>query len=162
MPIMDSRFVHQQPNPSYVLNQFADVDLSQFVRLQSATIAFTSPTPGQVFAGAALLALGGYALYKLCEPEPRRRRCAACGSRRHNVARCPHVRERQHFSAAFEKTGWCECCGYSFPKTQLHHYGGRADNSKAKEMCRSCHLHCGHSGQWGNFAINPRYCRRAA
>lgn len=161
-PIIDSCFIHQRPNPFYIREQSAYIDLSRLALLQSAPRVFTPPTVGEVLAGAALLALGGYALYKICEPEPRQRRCSACGSRSHNAARCPHLGERQHFSSQFEKTGSCECCGYSFRKTQLHHYGGRGDNSKAKEMCRSCHLYCGHGGHWVNFAINPRYCRREA
>jgi hypothetical protein len=44
----------------------------------------------------------------------------------------------------------------------LHHWGGRADDSKSKEMCIECHVHCGHNGHTRNFAINPRYCRLAA
>jgi hypothetical protein len=161
MAIMDSRFIYQRPNPFYVPEQPVFVDLSQLALYQQPVVN-TLPTLGQFLAGAALVALGGYVLYKLCDTEPQRRRCSACGSKSHNVARCPHVGDRQHFSSEFEKTGWCECCGHRFPKTQLHHYGGRADDGKAKEMCRPCHLHCGHSGHWGNFAINPRYCRRAA
>jgi len=154
MAIMDSRFIHQQPNPLYFPEQPVCVGFSQ-------SAPYQQPVNTQFLMGAVLAALGGYALYKLCETEPQRRRCSGCGSKSHNVARCPHVGDRQHFSSEVEKTGWCKCCGHQFPKTQLHHYGGRADNGKAKEMCRPCHLHCGHSGHWGKFAINPRYCRLA-
>jgi hypothetical protein len=160
MAITDS-WLTQQPSPSSAPDHPVDFDFSQFAHYQQP---FVNPLPtlGELLVGAALLGLGGYALYKFCEPAPRRGRCSACGSKCHNVARCPHVGERQHFSWNFEKTGWCECCGYDFPKTHLHHYGGRTDNGKAKEMCGACHLQCGHSGHWGNFAINPRYCRVAA
>jgi hypothetical protein len=159
MPIVDSRFVHQRPNPFYVPEPPVYVDLSQFTPFQPPP----PPSLIEIIAKTLALAAAGYVFYKLFfEPEPQQRRCSACGSKSHNIARCPHVGERQHFSSDFEKTGWCECCGYQFPKTQLHHYGGRADNSKAKEMCRPCHLHCGHGGHWGNFAINPRSCRVAA
>jgi hypothetical protein len=65
--------------------------------------------------------------------------------RQQEPQRCslPPCRRALALSWDFEKTGWCECCGYQFPKTQLHHFGGRADNSKAKEMCRPCHFSAG-------------------
>lgn len=161
MATLDFRFIHQRHNRFCIPEHPVYIDLSQFAQYRQPVVD-ALPTLGELLVGAALVAFCGYALCKLCEPEPQRRRCSACGSNSHNVARCPHVGERQHFSWDFEKTGWCECCGFQFPKTQLHHYGGRGDNSKAKEMCTHCHLHCGHSGHWGNFAINPRYCRLAA
>lgn len=160
MAITDSWFV-EQPSVSSPPDQPIDFDFSQFAPYQQSFVN-RRPTLWEVLAGAALLGLGAYGLYKLCEPAPRRGRCSACGSKSHNVARCPHLGERQCFSWDFEKTGWCECCGYYFHKTQLHHFGGRADNSKAKEMCGPCHLRCGHRGHFGNFAVNPRYCRIAA
>jgi hypothetical protein len=161
MAEVESQFIQKQPKPFYASEQPVYASFSQFACPQYS-VSNTSPTLGRFLVGAALVALGGFVLYRLLEPETKRRRCSECGRESHNVARCPHVGGRRHFPPDFEKTGWCECCGRQFPKTQLHHYGGRADNSKAKEMCRPCHLHCGHAGNWGYFAINPRYCRRAA
>jgi hypothetical protein len=159
---VDSNLINQQPT-FYVPGQPVYFDLSQFaLHKQPAQIAYTPPTLGEFLVGAACVLLSGYALYKVFEPEPQRRRCSACLSTSHTIARCPHVGERHHFSSDIEKTGECQCCGDCFPRTQLHHYGGRADNGKAKEMCKPCHLHCGHGGHWGNFASNPRYCRLAA
>lgn len=50
------------------------------------------------------------------------------------------------FPSSVEKTGWCVCCRYRFARTHLHHDAGRADDSKAMEMCPECHVQCGHGG----------------
>jgi hypothetical protein len=51
----------------------------------------------------------------------------------------------------------CECCG-AYAAEQRHHPNGRADNSDRLDLCRECHLHCGHRGDWTGFAVKPRTC----
>jgi hypothetical protein len=120
------------------------------------------PTWGQVVGRVLLIAGAGYLLYKALETPKAKRRCSECGRTSHIASNCPYVGERRPFSSVVVKTGWCECCGYRFSKTQLHHWGGRADDSRPMEMCGGCHIHCGHNGHTQSFAIKPRYCRLAA
>jgi len=127
--------------------------------------AASAPQPltlGEIIL-AGLGVLGGvYLLFQeFSAPEQRRVRCGHCGLA-HTTRSCPRVGERRNFSSAIEKTGWCECCDQWFPKTQLHHYAGRCDDSKGMEMCLPCHLHCGHEGHFQNFAIRPKFCRNVA
>lgn len=139
-------------------------DLCQCVPFQPtpvACIVYNPPTLGEWLAFAGLLVLGGYAVYKLSEREQRPLRCSACNSAHHTAATCPHVGERQNFPAHVVKIGICRCCGHRFRKTQIHHYAGRADNTRGKEMCHRCHVRCGHNGHFQNRAVNPRYCRRS-
>jgi len=113
-------------------------------------------------AGRVLLLFGaGYLLYKALETPKAKRRCSECGRTNHDARKCPYTGQRRNFPSEVVKTGWCECCGYWFAQTQLHHWGGRADDSRSMEMCIECHVHCGHNGHTQNFAIKPRYCRVA-
>ena len=128
-------------------------------------IAYYQPslTLAELILRGLLIAGVLYVGYKVFfEPDERVLHCSECGRITHTARNCPFTGDRHHFHLAVEKTGWCQCCGYSFAYTELHHYGGRADDSKGKEMCGPCHLHCGHSGDFHNFAVNPRYCRIAA
>jgi hypothetical protein len=121
------------------------------------------PTFGQMVLGGLVLLGVGYIAYKvLFQSENRTRHCSECGRKSHTARGCPFILDRRRFASSVEKTGWCECCSRWFPKTQLHHYGGRADDSKAMEMCHECHVHCGHNGHTQNLATKPRYCRVAA
>jgi hypothetical protein len=85
--------------------------------------------------------------------------CSACGRTGHTARKCPLTGERTRLN--IEKTGICACCGGRFRYTELHHYAGRGEQ-RGKEMCAPCHFHCGHSGDWFNSPVNPRYCRLAA
>ena len=128
-----------------------------------AHLTLQQPTFGQIVLGGLVLLGVGYIAYKvLFQPEKRTRRCSGCGRTSHTARSCPFILDRRCFVSSVEKTGWCECCGRWFLKTQLHHYGGRADDSKAMEMCHECHVHCGHNGHTQNLATRPRYCRVAA
>lgn len=104
-----------------------------------------------------VISYGAYRL--LSEPERRKPRCSVCGRTSHTARNCPIDGPRR--SLAMTKVGVCQCCGGRFRRTELHHYAGRADGTKGKEMCGTCHLHCGHNGHYGNAPINPRYCRVA-
>jgi len=117
---------------------------------------------GSTLFWCAAGALGIYLAYQAFKPEPVQRRCSECGRTSHTAMSCPYTGPRRAISSSVPKTGWCECCNRRFRRTQHHHYGGRADPYKSKEMCLSCHLHCGHDGDFFNFAINPRYCRLVA
>ena len=89
---------------------------------------------------------------------PTQRRCGTCGRAGHDTRTCsqsPAKRVRLRIA----KTGWCSCCNRRFPRTEAHHYAGPADGTKGREMCGSCHLVCGHGGDWQNMGTNPRYCR---
>ena len=110
-----------------------------------------------LFWGVAA-ALAIYGLPQTFSTEPSKRRCSKCLRTSHTVRNCPFVGNRRPIRAWVKKTGWCQCCGRRSRKTQLHHYGGRANPDKYKEMCRPCHLHCGHDGDYHNFAINPHQC----
>jgi hypothetical protein len=86
------------------------------------------------------------------------RRCGTCGKNGHDTRNClqnPAKRVRLRM----KKTGRCTCCNRRSRNTEAHHYAGPADGNKGREMCGSCHLHCGHCGDYRNMAINPRYCR---
>jgi hypothetical protein len=121
------------------------------------------PTLGQIILSGLVLFGVGYIAYKvLFEPKRSSLHCSECGRTSHTARNCPFTGERRRVSSSAEKTGQCECCCGWFRKTQLHHYRGRADDSKSMEMCHECHLHCGHNGHTQNFAIRPRYCRLAA
>jgi hypothetical protein len=157
--------INGQHNYTVFPEQPAYFEIPQLLPYQlipAAAIIYTPPTlPDWLILGACVF-VAGFALHKLCEPDQRPRRCSGCDSASHTSATCPHIGERHHFLSDIEKIGECQCCGGRFPKTQLHHYGGRGDNSKAKEMCLLCHVQCGHEGHFHNKAINPYYCRRAA
>jgi hypothetical protein len=150
----------------YSSQQLVYIDLSQFIIPSTAEqppVVYIPPTLGEIIFGGLMLLAAGYVGYKIFfQPQKSKRRCSQCGRPSHTAASCPFVGRRHRFSSAIEKTGWCECCSDWFPNTQLHHWGGRADDSKSKEMCIECHVHCGHNGHTRNFAINPRYCRLAA
>lgn len=85
------------------------------------------------------------------------RRCSICDRLNHDARNCPFDGRRERLYVV--KTGRCECCGRRVGMTEGHHYGGRGDGSKGKELCGPCHLHCGHGGNFRNLGINPRYCR---
>ncbi len=130
-------------------------------------IQLEQPTLGELIVDAlgklviAGVALGG--VYVGCEllfgTDERIMHCSHCGIANHTARNCPLTGRRTRLR--IEKTGSCGCCGGRFRSTELHHYAGRGEE-RGKEMCGPCHLHCGHSGNWRNFPINPRYCRWAA
>ncbi len=101
--------------------------------------------------------LAGVALYALADDRKPKRRCSVCDRKNHDARNCPFIGKRQ--TLRIKKTGVCRCCGRRPRKTVGHHYGGRGDGSKGKEMCIPCHQHCGHDGNHRKFAINPRVCR---
>lgn len=86
------------------------------------------------------------------------RRCSICDRVGHDARTCsqdPAKRVRLRMV----KTGWCSCCKRRFRRTEAHHYAGPANGNKGREMCGTCHLVCGHDGDYRNMALNPRYCR---
>lgn len=129
--------------------------------LQSPVASTEQPSWLEIVAKVLLVAGTGYLVYKALEAPKVRRYCSGCGRGGHNARNCPYTGERRAFSTDVVKTGWCECCGYWFAKTHLHHWRGRADDSRSMEMCPECHVQCGHDGHTRNFAIKPRYCRVA-
>ena len=57
------------------------------------------------------------------------------------------------------KSKRCQCCGqYGYP-IERHHTRGRSDPNDYLDVCRDCHLRCGHDGHLKNLAVKPRYCR---
>lgn len=156
----------QTPFFAEQLPQFSFSQLQDVTPPEPRPVAYVTPqslTLGQIVIGGLVLCGIGYIAYKVFfEQEERPRHCSECGRTSHTARNCPFSGVRRRFSSSVEKTGWCECCDNWFPKTQLHHYGGRADDSKAMEMCHECHVHCGHNGHTQNFATKPRYCRFAA
>ena len=104
-------------------------------------------------------AIGVVALVKAVFDSPTpARRCGTCGKTGHNTQTCSQNPEKR-VPLRISKTGRCSCCKRRFPRTEAHHYGGPADGTKGREMCGTCHLVCGHGGDWRNMAVNPRYCR---
>lgn len=101
-----------------------------------------------------LLAYGAYKVF--IEPAPAVKRCSACGKTTHTISNCPKVGPRAHFRGD-PLSAICECCG-QYAAEQRHHPNGRADNSDRLDLCRDCHLHCGHKGDWMGFAVKPRIC----
>lgn len=163
---MNDIFRRHEP---FFSHEVPKLDLSQWSGIRpagqpaSSQTAPQPPTLGQIILGGLVVFGVGYVLYKvLFEPQKRPLHCSECGRTSHSARNCPFTGDRRRFPSSAEKTGWCECCGSRFSKTQLHHYGGRGDDSKSMEMCHECHVHCGHNGHTQNFAIKPRYCRIAA
>jgi len=137
------------------------------VAWQPVPVGFPQPTFGEIILDVlgklVVVAAGGavvYGVYKLLEPDKRVIHCSACGGANHRADSCPMTGRRVRLN--IEKIGVCECCGGRFRYTEAHHYAGRGDGARGKEMCGPCHFHCGHGGDWNNFPINPRYCRLAA
>lgn len=89
---------------------------------------------------------------------PALRRCGTCGKAGHDTRTCSQ-NSANRVRLRIKKTGWCSCCNRRFRRTEAHHYAGPADGNKGREMCGTCHLVCGHGGDWKNMGINPRYCR---
>lgn len=106
-------------------------------------------------AGAVALAL---LVAKAFESPGPVRRCGICDRAGHDARTCsqdPAKRVRLQMV----KTGRCSCCKSRFRRTEAHHYAGPAEGNKGREMCGTCHLVCGHGGDYRNMAVNPRYCR---
>jgi hypothetical protein len=85
-------------------------------------------------------------------------RCSICDRVGHDARTCsqdPAKRARLRIV----KTRWCSCCKRRYRRTEAHHYAGPANGNKGREMCGTCHLVCGHAGDYRNMAVNPRYCR---
>lgn len=106
---------------------------------------------------SGLMLLGIAALTSQTEPEEKC--CGACGRPRHNRATCPHAGSRVNFSPSIPITRRCGCCGQTRYATERHHPRGRADISDRLDLCRDCHMHCGHDGDFRNPARKPRICR---
>ena len=134
---------------------------------QTPQIRIQQPTLGELIVDVlGKLAVAGVAfgiVYAGCEllfgTDERVMHCSDCGRTNHTARNCPFTGQRTRL--AIEKTGMCRCCGGRFRFTQLHHYAGRGEE-RGKEMCRPCHLHCGHDGHWKIYPINPRFCRLPA
>jgi hypothetical protein len=117
---------------------------------QAVPVQAQHPTLGDVIfdllGNAVIIGLGcavAYGVYTLIsEPEKPVRRCSHCGRTTHTARKCPLTGARTRLT--IEKTGTC------------------SGVERGREMCGPCHFHCGHNGDWYNFAVNPRYCRLAA
>ena len=111
-------------------------------------------TPLLLTAGAVGLAV----LVARALESPAPRRCGTCGKAGHDTRSCSQ-NPAKRVRLRIKKTGRCSCCKRRFRRTEAHHYAGPADGNKGREMCGTCHLVCGHGGDWQNMGINPRYCR---
>ena len=111
-------------------------------------------TPLLLTAGAVGLAV----LVARAIERPAPRRCGTCGKAGHDTRNCSQ-NPAKRVRLRIKKTGRCSCCKRRFRRTEAHHYAGPADGNKGREMCGTCHLACGHGGDWQNMGINPRYCR---
>lgn len=89
---------------------------------------------------------------------PAPRHCGTCGKAGHDMRNCSQ-NSAKRVRLRIKKTGRCSCCKRRFRRTEAHHYAGPADGDKGREMCGTCHLVCGHGGDWRNMSTNPRYCR---
>jgi hypothetical protein len=124
---------------------------------------WTPPVPVQqgIAWGPLLLTLGVAGLVAYASGPfntPTERRCGTCGRTGHDTRTCSQ-NSAKRVRLRITKTGWCSCCDRRFPRTEAHHYAGPADGTKGREMCGTCHLVCGHGGDWQNMGTNPRYCR---
>jgi hypothetical protein len=135
---------------------------------QAARMQVQQPPLGELLVGLfgklVVVGIGSAVVYVGCEmlfgTEKRFLHCSECGRTTHTARNCPLTGPRTRL--AIVKTGNCACCGGRYRHTEGHHFGGRGDASKGKEMCAPCHFHCGHNGDWYNSPVNPRYCRLAA
>jgi hypothetical protein len=135
---------------------------------QVAPLQAQQPTVGELLVDllgkVVVVGIGVAVVYAGCEllfgTDKPVRHCSECGRTNHTARNCPLTGPRTRLQ--IQKSGNCACCGGSYRYTEGHHYAGRGDSSKGKEMCAPCHFHCGHNGDWYNFPVNPRYCRLAA
>jgi hypothetical protein len=130
--------------------------------LDSAARAQLVPVQQEFSWGPLLLTAGAVGIAvlvaKAFETPAPVRRCGTCGKVGHDTRTCSqNAAKRVRLRIA--KTGWCSCCHRRFRRTEAHHYAGPADGTKGLEMCGTCHLVCGHGGDWQNMGINPRYCK---
>jgi hypothetical protein len=103
-------------------------------------------------------AVGLFVLLSGVFDTPTERRCGTCGRAGHDTRTCSQ-NPAKRVRLRLVKTGWCGCCDRRFQRTEAHHYAGPAEGTKGREMCGTCHLVCGHGGDWQNMGTNPRYCR---
>jgi hypothetical protein len=85
--------------------------------------------------------------------------CGVCNSQTHNARTCPYNGKRKRVAVHIPKSKRCECCGQYGYIIERHHTRGRSDDSDALDVCRRCHLHCCHGGNWQHLPIKPRVCR---
>ncbi len=85
--------------------------------------------------------------------------CGICGKSGHNNKTCVYDAKRTRLAPEFAKNKRCECCGQYGYEIQRHHTRGRGNDSDFLDLCRDCHLHCGHGGNFHNLPIKPRVCR---
>lgn len=85
--------------------------------------------------------------------------CGVCGALKHNAVTCPYNAKRIGFSSTNQKSKRCECCGQAGYSIERHHTKGRGNNSDYLDVCKDCHLECGHQGHFQNLPIKPRVCR---
>lgn len=82
--------------------------------------------------------------------------CGICSCEGHNRATCPYDGPRLTIAGA--KSAVCECCGRRGRRIERHHTRGRSDASDYLDICRTCHLECGHRGDFNNLPLKPRIC----
>jgi hypothetical protein len=123
---------------------------------------WTPPVPVQpgIDWGALFLMAGtGLAVaYAAGAFDSPRRRCGTCGRSGHDTRTCSQ-NPAKRVRLRLKKTGTCSCCKGRFRRTEAHHYAGPGNGSKGREMCGTCHIVCGHGGNYRNMGTNPRYCR---
>lgn len=84
--------------------------------------------------------------------------CGVCGKFGHNVKTCVYNAKRSRVAPEIAKSKRCECCGNYGYIIERHHTKGRADNSDFLDLCKDCHLQCGHGGNFHNLPKKPRIC----
>lgn len=84
--------------------------------------------------------------------------CSICGRRNHNRRACPTRGDRVGIPKA-DLSDECECCGLGGFSIERHHTRGRSDPTHYLDVCRECHLKCGHGGSFSNVPIKPEICR---
>lgn len=125
---------------------------------QAVTPAYMQPGINWKALAWTAVGLGVIALLaNASEPAPQRR-CGTCGKLGHDTRKCSQ-NPAKRVRLRLVKTGRCSCCKRRFQRTEAHHYAGPADGTRGREMCGTCHLICGHAGDYRNMAVNPRYCR---
>lgn len=112
---------------------------------------------GKILTGGALAILGLVVLTS--DSEPKKRYCGACDRAGHDSRNCPNRGRRVNFSRSIPKSRRCQCCDQSRYETQRHHPRGRADASDRLDLCRDCHIECGHDGHYQNAPRKPLVCR---
>jgi hypothetical protein len=113
---------------------------------------------GLLIASGVVLCL--YILSEVFAPEEEYvRRCGVCGKPDHDRRTCPYAGPRVGFGNSIPKSAYCECCGKKSKTIQRHHTKGRASLQAFRDLCLSCHLNCGHEGNYQNLPIDPGVCR---